>query len=111
MRASAKPGTWRSCPSNWSASWRLPSRFAPSIWISMGAGAPKFRIWEIISAGRKEKVAPANSSANLGRKARTNSATGRCFSFSEDIGVGGADQAGPVVNEVDRAVRQADVVE
>ena len=56
---------------------------------------------------------PANSSAILGRKARTYSATGLMLFLQrhEDICVAAADQSGPVVNEIDCAVRHADVVD
>ena len=44
----------------------------------MGAGAPKFRIWLMMSAGRNEKVAPGNSCGSRARSVLTNPAVGLC---------------------------------
>ena len=42
--------------------------FWPAICTSIGAGEPKFRIWLMISAGRKEKVVPGNSTGRISRR-------------------------------------------
>ncbi len=43
----------------------------PLTWTSIGAGAPKFRIWLMMSAGRKEKVEPGKRSGSALRSCWT----------------------------------------
>ena len=43
----------------------------PVTCTSSGAGAPKFRIWLVMSGGGKEKVTPGNSRGSLSRRVRT----------------------------------------
>ena len=40
-------------------------------WTSIGAGRPKFRICDTMSAGRKEKVVPGNFCGSTVRSALT----------------------------------------
>ena len=42
----------------------------------MGAGAPKFKIWLMMSAGRNAKVVPGNSAGSFVRSVLTKSAVG-----------------------------------
>ena len=59
MRASATPGiAARSARAALAHRRRLACAFLPAIWMSIGAGAPKFRIWLVMSAGRNAKVVP-----------------------------------------------------
>ena len=44
---------------------RSPSRSGPVTCTSIGAGAPKFRIWLMMSAGRNEKVEPGKASGSV----------------------------------------------
>lgn len=67
MRASATPGMTAIRRSSLRAKAWLASAFFPVIWTSIGAGAPKFRIWLVMSAGRKEKVVPGNVFRSVSR--------------------------------------------
>ena len=48
----------------------LASAFGPITWMSIGAGAPKLRIWLMMSAGRKEKVGSRKSGCQIGAQTR-----------------------------------------
>ena len=47
------------------------SESALRIWMSIGDGAPKFRIWLMMSAGRNEKVKPGKRSGSRRRSSAT----------------------------------------
>ena len=51
MRRSAVPATPLILSSSWLAQARLPARSFPTIWMSSGAGNPKFKIWVTMSTG------------------------------------------------------------
>ena len=107
------PGMLRIRLSSLLAYAKFASRLAPRICRSIGAGAPKFRIWLTMSAGRNEKLMPGNSRGNCSRSAWTYSA-GRLVTFLEldlDVAVLRADHAGVVVGHVDAGDRHADIVD
>ena len=89
-------------------------RLVPRICRSIGAGAPKFRIWLTMSAGRNEKVVPGNSRGSSSRSGlRHSPAVGRwpSLQLDQDVAVRRADRAGVVVGHVDAADRHADIVD
>jgi hypothetical protein len=61
MRASATPGTAADRLEQLVGVGEIRARSAPRTCRSIGAGAPKFRIWLTMSAGRNEKVVPGNA--------------------------------------------------
>ncbi len=67
MRTSAMPDTCRTCDCSCCVKALLAATLNPLTWISIGAGAPKFRIWLTMSAGRKAKLTPGYASGNDAR--------------------------------------------
>ncbi len=71
IRASATPSIVLISARTFWAKARLSASLLPAIWMSIGAGAPKFRICEVTSAGRKEKVAVGKAWGRTSRSALT----------------------------------------
>ncbi len=71
MRASTSPRTPRSFASSAFATARFWSSLLPTIWMSIGAGSPKLRIWLTMSAGRNANVTPGNACASTLRSFAT----------------------------------------
>ena len=67
MCKSTAPATPCNFCSRLFAKVRLPSTLKPTICTSMGDGKPKFNIWVIMSAGRKENVVEGKPAASFGQ--------------------------------------------
>ena len=78
MRRSTMPSMRLRLSISFNAWRRLPSRSRPTIWMSIGAGRPKFRIWLTMSAGRNAKLMPGNSATSFCRRSCTYCSVGRC---------------------------------
>ena len=85
----------------------------PMTCTSIGAGAPKLRIWLTMSAGRNAKLVPGNSLRQRGAQPRHVPRGGRVAGLQadEDVRIAAADGARVVVGHVDARDRQADVVD
>jgi hypothetical protein len=97
MRASAMPGMRRSCAAaGWHRrNWRRDRRRDLQ---SIGAGAPKFRIWLMMSAGRNAKVVPGNCARQLlAQRRRSPRSAVVLLELDLDVAVLRADHAGVVV--------------
>ncbi len=87
--------------------------FRPTIWMSIGAGRPKFRICVTMSAGTNEKVTPGKRRGSDIRRSWMYSAVG-LWSFPSDTRMSAS--PGPIgadvlYDEVQPAVGQPDVVD
>jgi len=94
MRVSAMPGIVRMRRSSSFAYFWLACWFGPLTCTSIGAGAPKFRIWLTISAGRNENVVPGKRRGSCVRNSRTYRAVGAC-DFASEIRM--SPSCGPIV--------------
>ena len=77
------PGTCASFETRRPANTRLAAMFRPTIWMSIGAGSPKFRICVTMSAGTNEKVTPGKRRGSDIRRSWMYSAVG-LWSFPSD---------------------------
>ena len=86
---------------------------ALTTWTSMGAGRPKSRIWLVMLAGVKKKVAPGK---DLGQLLAEGALVLGGLSLAglegdEDLAVRVGDGSGGAEGEIDAAVGETDVVE
>src|ERR1700730_9802275 len=108
IRASTMPGTCRMRASSRLACSKPAVGSELRTCTSIGEGAPKFRIWLMMSAGRNEKETRGKLPAQF-----AHIVGGRRMLLGQldlDVAVLAADRAGVVVGHVDAADRHADIV-
>ena len=87
---------------------------APIIWMSIGAGKPKFRICETMSAGWKKNSTPGKR-AGSSRRRRRDVVRSRMMMFGiqrdQNFSIARADHARAAIGKIDARVGNADVIE